>query len=63
MFILSVSSSKALLENARESMAGRCNILKMSPLSFREIIQQYNLIDHLKFMHRQAAKCLSEQST
>ena len=40
MFILSGSSSKALLENARESMAGRCNILKMSPLSFREILQK-----------------------
>lgn len=38
MFILSGSSSKALMENARESMAGRCNILKMNPLSMREIL-------------------------
>ena len=37
MFILSGSSSKALMENAQESMAGRCNILRMSPLSLREI--------------------------
>lgn len=33
LFILSGSSSKALLENAKETMAGRCTILKMSPLS------------------------------
>ncbi|MBR2067343.1 MAG: ATP-binding protein [Solobacterium sp.] len=39
MFILSGSSSKALLENAKETMAGRCNILKMNPLSIREILQ------------------------
>ena len=38
MFILSGSSSKALLENAKESLAGRCNILKMNPLSIREIL-------------------------
>ena len=38
LFILSGSSSKALLENAKESMAGRCNILKMNPLSIREIL-------------------------
>lgn len=38
MYILSGSSSKALLENAKESMAGRCNILKMNPLSIREIL-------------------------
>lgn len=39
MFVLSGSSSKALLENAKESMAGRCNILKMNPLSIREILE------------------------
>lgn len=38
MFILSGSSSKALLENAKETMAGRCNILRMNPLSMREIL-------------------------
>ena len=38
LFILSGSSSKALLENAKESMAGRCNILKMNPLSMREAL-------------------------
>ena len=37
MFVLSGSSSKALMENAKESMAGRCNILRMNPLSLREI--------------------------
>lgn len=37
MYVLSGSSSKALLENAKESLAGRANILKMSPLSMREI--------------------------
>ncbi len=40
LFILSGSSSKALLENAKETMAGRCTILKMSPLSLREIYQK-----------------------
>ena len=38
LFILSGSSSKTLLENAKESMAGRCNILKMNPLSMREAL-------------------------
>lgn len=37
MYILSGSSSRALLENAKESLAGRANILRMSPLSMREI--------------------------
>ena len=37
MYVLSGSSSKALLENAKESLAGRANILKMNPLSMREI--------------------------
>ncbi len=37
MYILSGSSSKALLENAKESLAGRVSILRMSPLSMREI--------------------------
>lgn len=37
MYILSGSSSKALLENAKESLSGRANILKMQPLSLREI--------------------------
>lgn len=37
MFILSGSSSRALMDNARESLAGRVNILKMNPLSMREI--------------------------
>lgn len=37
MYILSGSSSKALLENAKESLSGRANILRMQPLSMREI--------------------------
>lgn len=37
MYILSGSSSRALLENAKESLSGRANILRMQPLSMREI--------------------------
>jgi predicted AAA+ superfamily ATPase len=37
MYILSGSNSKALLDDAKESLAGRANILKMPPLSMREI--------------------------
>ena len=64
MFILSGSSSKALLENARESMAGRCNILKMSPLSFREIIQKEEkpfVIDKIESRKRAADYSLDEK--
>jgi len=64
MFILSGSSSKALLENARESMAGRCNILKMSPLSFREIVQKEEkpfVIDKIESRKRAADYSLSEK--
>ena len=64
MFILSGSSSKALLENARESMAGRCNILKMSPLSFREIIQKEEkpfIIDKIESRKRAADYSLGEK--
>lgn len=43
MYILSGSSSKALLENAKESLAGRANILKMNPLSMREIHNDIDL--------------------
>ena len=64
MFILSGSSSKALLENARESMAGRCNILKMSPLSFREILQKEEkpfVIDKAESRKRAADYSLNEK--
>lgn len=64
MFILSGSSSKALLENARESMAGRCNILKMNPLSFREIIQKEEkpfVIDKIESRKRAADYSLDEK--
>lgn len=64
MFILSGSSSKALLENARESMAGRCNILKMSPLSFREIMQKEEkpfVIDKIESRKRAADYSLDEK--
>lgn len=43
MYVLSGSSSKALLENAKESLAGRVNILKMNPLSMREIHDDLDL--------------------
>lgn len=37
MYILSGSNSKSLLDKTKESLAGRANIIKMPPLSMREI--------------------------
>lgn len=42
MYILSGSSRKDLLENAKESLAGRVALLEMSPLSLSEIYNREN---------------------
>ena len=63
MYVLSGSSSKALLENAKESLAGRVNILKMSPLSMREIHESLDVpfdIDKVKSAERASDFSITE---
>ena len=64
MYVLSGSSSKALLENAKESMAGRANILKMSPLSMREIHDDFDTpfdVDKVQSVKRAADFAITEK--
>lgn len=67
MFILTGSQSYHLMQNVSESMAGRVNILSMSPLSLNEILNQkedFFVIDNnLLFKNEKLHKHLSEEET
>ncbi len=49
-FVLTGSQNFMLMQNVSESLAGRCGILNMYNLSYREVIEKINNMDDLRYL-------------